>query len=170
MFRKITNSADFFSMPVRNDLGDIVDYTNRLFDFALETKKKFKPLMVSILQYCLEEGMLKSTVQDDVLKGQFMDYKVKNISDSNVTYVRENEHGVDATGLALFGVYRTHLEMMRADPAWKSVRLPMLEITESPRAREEKEQFFGRNTPWHNDRGARGFSRGYLGPSRRPKF
>ncbi len=37
MFRKIKDSAAFFSMPQRNDLGDVVDYTNRLFDFALET-------------------------------------------------------------------------------------------------------------------------------------
>ena len=37
MFRKIKDSASFFSMPMENDIGDIVDYTNRLFDFALET-------------------------------------------------------------------------------------------------------------------------------------
>ncbi len=37
MFRKIKDSATFFSMPLKNDLWDIVDYTNKLFDFALET-------------------------------------------------------------------------------------------------------------------------------------
>lgn len=37
MFRKIKDSATFFAMPLRSDLGDVVDYTNGLFDFALET-------------------------------------------------------------------------------------------------------------------------------------
>lgn len=37
MFRKIKDSATFFSLPLRNDLGDVVDYTNKLFDFAIET-------------------------------------------------------------------------------------------------------------------------------------
>lgn len=37
MFRKIKDSTAFFTMPLKNDLGDIVDYTNGLFDFALET-------------------------------------------------------------------------------------------------------------------------------------
>lgn len=37
MFRKIKDSSTFFSMPLRNNLGDVVDYTNKLFDFALET-------------------------------------------------------------------------------------------------------------------------------------
>ena len=37
MFRKIKDASLFLSMPLRSDLGDIVDYTNKLFDFALET-------------------------------------------------------------------------------------------------------------------------------------
>ena len=37
MFRKIKDTSTFFSMSLKNDLGDIVDYTNELFDFALET-------------------------------------------------------------------------------------------------------------------------------------
>ncbi len=36
MFRKIKDPATFLSMPVNGDLGDIVEYTNNLFDIALE--------------------------------------------------------------------------------------------------------------------------------------
>lgn len=37
MFRKIKDSTAFFAMPLKNDLGDVVEYTNGIFDFALET-------------------------------------------------------------------------------------------------------------------------------------
>lgn len=35
MFTKIQNSADFLKIPVSNDIGDVVLYTNNLFDYAI---------------------------------------------------------------------------------------------------------------------------------------
>lgn len=37
MFRKIKEAAAFSSMFPKNDIGDVVEYTNQLFEFALET-------------------------------------------------------------------------------------------------------------------------------------
>ncbi|MFA6090305.1 MAG: GspE/PulE family protein [Candidatus Gracilibacteria bacterium] len=37
MFHKTKDSAVFLAMQTKSDIGDIVDYTNQLFDFALET-------------------------------------------------------------------------------------------------------------------------------------
>lgn len=64
-------------------------------------KKPLKPFMVNQLQIAFERDRLILSPWDDVLKKQLTDYEVEKITEAGVPkYTSENEHFVDALGLA----------------------------------------------------------------------
>lgn len=134
-------------------------------------KKRFKPLMVSILQATLEESRLKAPASDEEMKVQFMDYKVKSITESNITFISENEHCIDAVGLAMFGIYQKYLDVFRRTPQAKAVHLNIDPLSRVPENQEEKrQQKFGNLNPWGDNAGARSFARGFSKTGRRKSF
>lgn len=75
---------------------DIMDPITKEMD-----KKPLKPFMVNQLQIAFERDRLLLSPWDDVLKKQLVDYEVEKITDAGVPkYTSENEHFVDALGLA----------------------------------------------------------------------
>lgn len=64
-------------------------------------KKPLKPFMVNQLQILVERNDLMLSPYDDVLFKQLVDYEVEKITEAGVPkYTSENEHFVDALGLA----------------------------------------------------------------------
>lgn len=64
-------------------------------------RQPVKPFMVNQLQLLVERGNLILSPYDNVLLKQLMDYEVEKVTDSGVPkYTSENEHFVDALGLA----------------------------------------------------------------------
>ena len=64
-------------------------------------KKPLKPFMVNQLQIAFERDRIMLSPWDDVLKDQLISYEVEKITESGVPkYTSENEHFVDALGLA----------------------------------------------------------------------
>ena len=75
---------------------DIMDPITKEMD-----KKPLKPFMVNQLQIAFEREKLVLSPYDDVLFKQLVDYEVVQMSKSGVpSYTDENEHFVDALGLA----------------------------------------------------------------------
>lgn len=59
MFHKIKDSKAFHTLSIQNDLGDIIDYTNWLFNFALETESSdihIEPMKGFITLRCRQSG------------------------------------------------------------------------------------------------------------------
>ncbi len=64
-------------------------------------KKPLKPFMVNQLQIAFERDRLILSPYDNILTKQLVDYEVEKITDAGVPkYTSENEHFVDALGLA----------------------------------------------------------------------
>lgn len=64
-------------------------------------KKPLKPFMVNQLQIAFERERLILSPYDDVLAKQLVDYEVVQMSKAGIPqYTSENEHFVDALGLA----------------------------------------------------------------------
>lgn len=64
-------------------------------------KKPLKPFMVNQLQIAFERNRLIMSPYDTILSKQLVDYEVEKITDAGVPkYTSENEHFVDALGLA----------------------------------------------------------------------
>lgn len=64
-------------------------------------RQPIKPFMVNQLQLLIERGELILSPYDNVLSKQLMDYEVEKITQSGQPiYTSENEHFVDALGLA----------------------------------------------------------------------
>lgn len=64
-------------------------------------KKPFKTFMVNQLQIAFERDMMILSPFDDVLSKQLIDYEVERIgANGNPVFTSENEHFVDALGLA----------------------------------------------------------------------
>ena len=75
---------------------DIMDPITKEMD-----KKPLKPFMVNQLQIAFERDRLILSPWDDVLKKQLTDYEVEKITEAGIPkYTSENEHFVDALGLA----------------------------------------------------------------------
>lgn len=75
---------------------DIMDPVTKEMD-----KKPIKPFMVNQLQIAFERDKMILSPYDEVLIKQLTDYEVERITESGVPkYTSENEHFVDALGLA----------------------------------------------------------------------
>ena len=75
---------------------DIMDPITKEMD-----KKPMKPFMVNQLTLAFERDRMIMSPYDTVLKTQLIDYEVKTVTDNGTPkYTSENEHFVDALGLA----------------------------------------------------------------------
>lgn len=64
-------------------------------------RKPLKPFMVNQLTLAFERDRMILSPYDDVLKKQLTDYEVEKITEAGIPkYTSENEHFVDALGLA----------------------------------------------------------------------
>ena len=64
-------------------------------------KKPMKPFMVNQLQIAFERDRMMLSPYDEVLFKQLIDYEVEKITEAGMPkYTSENEHFVDALGLA----------------------------------------------------------------------
>jgi hypothetical protein len=135
-----------------------------------EGKKQFKQLMVNILQFTMQEHLLIGSRYDRQLAGQFGNFAYKSRTLGNVTFVSDNEHGVDSVGLAVFGIYRAFLEGMRAEIATRTIRVEAPKVIESAQTQQERLARYSQMSPWREERGAGGFSRGFIQGTKRSRF
>lgn len=81
----------------------------------LVTKEPFKPFMINQLAICFERDKMMLSPFDEVLHKQLIDYEVERISQSGVpVYTSENEHFVDALGLAYLAFVLEFVELTQA--------------------------------------------------------
>lgn len=73
------------------------------------TDKRFKPFMVNLLNYWLEQGELIVPARDKELFEQFSNYQIKSINlDGSAKFNQDHEHIIDATGLACVALWKLH--------------------------------------------------------------
>ena len=89
----LKNKVEGFQFSQTIDIPDPVRRTVR--------KEPLKPFMVNALSKCFEDGRMILSPFDDVIHKQLVDYSVERITPRGLpVYTSENEHFVDALGLA----------------------------------------------------------------------
>ncbi len=67
--------------------------------------RRFKQAMVAILRGWFERGILEISQADHGFLQQFLDYRVVSKTDQTLKFSTENEHGIDALGLAAMAMF-----------------------------------------------------------------
>lgn len=89
---------------------DIIDPVTKAI-----TKEPLKPFMVNQLSILIERDQLMLSPFDEVLHKQLIDYEVKRVSQFGIpVYTSENEHFVDALGLAYLAFVLEFSELTKA--------------------------------------------------------
>lgn len=68
-------------------------------------KKPFKHAMINLLRAWFERGKLKLSVSDRELYDQLNDYRIIKYTTRGPKYNSDNEHGIDAVGLACMAIH-----------------------------------------------------------------
>ena len=120
---------------------DIPDPTTRTTH-----KEPLKPFMVEQLAIAFEKNRIILSPFDDLLHKQLVDYTVDHISQSGVpVYTSENEHFVDALGLAYLAFI---LKFPNITGAIKEIEMSSrIETPRNPWKQQADQNLFGGN-PW----------------------
>jgi replicative DNA helicase len=86
-------------------------------------KRRFKQAMISILRGWFERGVIELPTDDRAFQQQFLDYHVVAKTDQTIKYSSENEHGIDALGLAAMAMFLKVKRPYQRPPATRSHRL-----------------------------------------------
>lgn len=98
------------------------------------TTKRFKQVMVQTLRGWLERGVLEMSTNDDELLRQFLDFHIISKTDHTLKFNEDNEHGIDAVGMAAMAMHARVQNPFMAPPA-KEVR--HLKLPEPGGAKEQ---------------------------------
>ena len=78
------------------------------------TKEPMKPFMVNQLTIAFERGMMMLSPFDDTLYKQLIDYSIVRVSQNGIPiFSSENEHFIDALGLAYLAFVLEHPELTK---------------------------------------------------------
>ena len=114
---------------------------------GLPVKHRFKPFMVTLLGNAMDEHKLQASMYDEEALAQFLGYKVQTITKAGITYSKKNEHIIDATGLALYGIYDVYGDFMSFAPvSVQYMKAP--DFSEPPEVREARLQKWAAFDPW----------------------
>lgn len=99
---------------------------------GVETKR-FKQAMIQLLRGWFEKSLLELSEYDDQLIKQFLDFHIVTKTDHTLKFSEENEHGIDAVGLAAMAMFQRVYNPYAAAPATKSYVVPAPEPVPSTR-------------------------------------
>ena len=110
-------------------------------------KKNYKPFMVNILSKWLEDHMLIFAQSDQIFKEQLVNYRITNQTLNTTTYSKENEHIIDAVGMACVGMFQIHTSPFKLHIAKTAVLMPGPERLASGDLTPEERKFYERKAP-----------------------
>lgn len=87
-------------------------------------KKPFKPFMINLLGKWFEDDMIEYAHGDATFEEQLTKYRIVNRTINSVTYSKENEHIIDAVGMACVALFQIHKSEFRRRAASQSYLLP----------------------------------------------
>lgn len=132
------------------------------------TKKRFKQVMISLLQKWVEEGIIELCSRDMQLFDEMINYRVISKTEQTLKFSSENDHAIDAIGLAAMAMHQRvknpyapkGLNRSYMTQAPQAVPSSVLRETMGLTSRTRDAQS-GRS--WGDATGRSGFSRGHLG-------
>jgi hypothetical protein len=142
------------------------------------TKKRFKQVMVSLLQKWVEEGLIEFCSSDMMLFDELINYRVISKTEQSLKFSAENDHAIDAIGLAAMAMHQRVENPYSPKGLNRAYVMPAPQAVPSSLLRENMGLTTRhKNAPsvrsWGDSSGRSGFSRGYLGnrpPTERSGF
>jgi Terminase large subunit, T4likevirus-type, N-terminal len=128
----------------RTNFSEVVEIQSPLGGLV---KKKFKPFMVNLLTKWIEDRAIEYPAADRQFYEQFSGYRVKSVTLNGEQYTSENEHIIDATGLAAYAMFQIHASPFRHQIAVNGIVLPPQEVVPGDEMTEEQMAMFRRQSP-----------------------
>jgi hypothetical protein len=139
-------------------------------------KKRFKQVMVSLLRTWFERSQLEICQADLGFHKDLLGYHVVSQSETTIKFSSENDHSIDAVGLAAMAMHQRVKNPYAPKRAIRSAKVPLPEVVPSSQLRPERGQHTSMGRQWArlypNGMGG-GYSRTQLGsrpPLERTKF
>jgi hypothetical protein len=142
-------------------------------------KKRFKQAMISVLRGWFERGIIELSKSDPALIKQLIEYRVVGKTDSTLKFSDENEHGIDAMGLAAMAMFTRVKNPYAPKPCNNQIyrhELPIAVDSKLLRGYQRNQDGLISGRPWYDPLEAapdNTFSRKVLGrhvPGRRKSF
>lgn len=138
-------------------------------------KRRFKQVMVSLLRTWFERGQLEINQADHSFYKDLLAYHVVKQSDSTIKFSSENDHSIDAVGLAAMAMHQKVKNPYAPQRAIRSAKVPLPEVVPSHQLQPQRGQSTSMGRQWARlfPGSSSGYSRTRLGrsaPIERTKF